>query len=363
MARVTGLLGVVPLAAALLLSVVPPARADGGGFTAKEDILRGLALSYRLRFKEAKGVFERVAVSHPGSPAGQFYSAAIGWGMTESDLRWRYLAMRYTASEPPKKEVRDYEALARDLKAVIDRCGKTLETRPDDFEAMFYTAGSYGFLARMEAYRSDYFSAMYNGKKSTEWFERLLARYPERGDALIGPAIYKYHVGRMPAPFRWVIAALGLSGTKEEGAALAERAYHTAELSRMEAADFLSRMRWLWEKDYKEALRWADAVDGLVPGTPAADLNRLFISRLSGNLGGESGAARGLMAALDGVDPEVRDLWRPLVLFIAGDISDRQGDPKGAVAFYRQAVESPGVDPWLAGYLKTRFGPRLKGGK
>lgn len=336
-----------------------PAPAEAVAFTAQAEILDALRFSYNLRFNDAKTAFEKMAKAHPETPAGEFYLAAIGWGVTESDLRWQYLAALYTQGDPPKREVRNYAAVAQNLKTSAARCMKILETRPGDFEALFYAAGSYAFLARMEAYRNNYFSAMYYGKKSTRLFESLLDLHPSRGDAMIGPAIYKYHVGRMPKPFQWVIAALGLSGTKEEGVALAEKAYQTAMLSRTEAADFLSRINWHYERDFKKALYWADALDTLAPGTPAADLNRLFIARHSGDAGLEEKSARNLMAKLDTVDPGVAELWRPLMLYIMGDISDRRGNPKEAEDYFRRALASPKADKWLAGFLAAKYGKRL----
>lgn len=338
-----------------LAAVATPVFADEALFTGQDEILRGLDSSYRLRFTEAKEIFSQLAATHPSSPAGRFYVAAVGWGMTESDSRWRIMASFYSITTPPKKPTRGAAALEDGLTKVIVLCDAILAKKPDDFEALFYKAGAHAFIARMYAYGGDYFGAMTHGKKSAALFDRLYALYPNQGDAMIGPAIYKYHVGKLPAPLRWLVGLLGLSGTKEEGLALAEKAYGAALLSRVEAADFMARTYAIHEGNPRKALEWADALERTSPGTLAAELDRFYAYRGLGDAAKEEAAVIRLSERLPEVDATVRELWEPLLYYARGSLREKAGDRPAAAAFFKKALVAHGIDPWLKGEVELKL--------
>ncbi len=338
-----------------LTAAACPAFAGEAAFTGQDEILRGLDYSYRLRFTDAKEVFNQLAAAHPSSPAGRFYAAAIGWGMTESDARWRVMASLYGMSTPPKKRARDTAVFEGGLTEVIALCDAILAKKPDDFEALFYKAGAHAFIARMNAYGGDYFGAMTHGKKSAALFDRLYALYPSQGDAMIGPAIYKYHVGRLPGPLRWIVGMLGLNGTKEEGLALAEKAYSAALLSRVEVADFLARTYALHEGNPHKALEWITALDRLLPGTVAAEFDRLLAYHVLGNAAKEEAAVIRLFERLPEVDPGVRELWEPLLYYARGSLREKAGDRPAAAMLFKKTLASRGIDPWLKGEAELKL--------
>ena len=326
---------------------------EDGVFTGQEEILRGLHSSYRLRFSEAREIFSKLVTDHPASPAGTFYSAAIDSGMTESDVRWRHVARLYAGSEPPKREVRKADEMTKNLNNAIDRCKTILRKNPDDFEALFYMAGSYAFLARMEAYRYNFLSAMVYGKKSTGYFDTLLERHPDRGDAMIGPGVYRYYVGRLSKPMRMLVWMLGLSGTKEEGMRLITRAHDTALLSKTEAADFMARICWLYDPDYAKALQWADALEREMPDAPLADFTRLFVYHNTQNLPDEGKTLLLLKQKLQDTDPEARRDWEPLILFALGSVNLKLGNGVEAQKNLATALALSKANPWLANEISS----------
>ncbi|MBI5177657.1 MAG: hypothetical protein HZA04_00175 [Nitrospinae bacterium] len=343
------------LAAAWLAVAAHPACAADILFSGQDDILRGLDASYRLRFSEARSIFSKLTADHPASPAGLFYTAAIDSGMTESDARWRLMANLYVSSPLAKRDVRKPEELTRNLNIVIERCKTILRKNPDDFEALFYMAGSYAFLARMEGYRSNWLSAMYNGKKATGYFDELYTRYPDRGDALIGPAVYKYHVGRLPKPMQWLVWFLGLSGSREEGLRLAERAHERAILSKVEAADFLARTYWQYESDYSRALQWAEVLDREMPQAPLAGFVRLVTYHNLGDIEKEESAAKTLLPLLEGIEPEAKADWEPLMFFAIGTVAERKGETAVARGWYAKSLAVTKSDPRLRAEVTLRM--------
>ncbi len=324
-------------------------------FTGQDLILRGLNASYRLRFSEAREIFSRLASEYPSSPAGVFYTAAIDSGMAESDMRWRMVARLYADTEPPRRTVRKADEIAKNLNGTIARCRAMLQRNPNDFEALFYMAGSYAFLARVEMHGYNLFSAMSYGKKSAGYFDKLLERYPDNGDAMIGPGIYKYYVGKLPKPMQWLVWMLGLSGTKEEGMRLVVRAHETAALSKIEAADFIARSYYLHDKDYPKALQWADTLEREAPDAPLADFTRLFAYHNTKSLDNEEATLIKLMEKLQTIDPETRRDWEPLMLFALGTVSYKKLKIGDARSYFTNALAVAKIDPWLAGEVSNHL--------
>ncbi len=343
------------LVALFCLAAASQASADEVVFTGKDEILKGLDHAYRLRFEEAKAVFTQLAASHPDSPAGRFYVAAISWGATESDARWRVMASLYCLTTPPKRKGHNLAAFEEGLEKVIGLCDGILSKRPDDFEALFYKAGAHAFLARMHSYNGDYFAAMSHGKKSAALFDRLHLLYPAQGDAMVGPAIYKYYVGRLPAPLRWLVGILGLSGSREEGLALAEKSFISAALSRVEVADFLARTYVLHEGNPRKALEWIAAIERELPGTAAAEFDRLLTYHALKDAAREEATVIRLCELLPDADPAARELWEPLLYYVRGSLREQAGDRPAATLFFRKALAVPGLDPWLKGEAEMQL--------
>jgi hypothetical protein len=340
----------------LLIPPPGPAGSSDGGFAGEEIILEGLALSYQLRFDEALGVFRKLESKYPGSPASAFYPAAVTWGYVESDLRWRRIAELHAKTDVAKKFSADSaERLLRDMKRTITTCNKILERNEDDFEAMFYLAGAHGFASRMEFFRSNYLSAMLHARHSAKGFELLLEKHPEKGDALLGPGVYKYFVGRLSPAIRFIVSLQGLSGSKEEGLLLIETAYRDSTLSAMESADFLAMIHGRFEKDFASGLFWADMLEKENQASPLANYHRLLICHLSGDRICEEKAALALKEKMKPVADGLKNGWGNLLDYTVGAIREENGDTGSAKGYFIKAYNSPDLDPWLGRELRYRL--------
>jgi len=338
------------------LIYVSESGAEKPHFQGEKIILEGLAHSYRLELDKAQEVFKKLKLLYPGSPSSLFYPAAISWGAVESDLRWRRIAELHADSKIERElPTHSAERLIKDMRDTITKCAKIIETRPDDFEALFYTAGAYGFTARMEYYSGNYISALIDGKKSADHFEILLNKHPERADAKLGPGVYKYYIGGLSSPMRYLIAMLGLEGSRSEGLDLMETAALRSTLSRVEAADFLTRIYRTSEGDTNKALEWANLLEEFAPGSPLADYHRLIIHHNSGNFSSEAESAEQLLKKMEKLPDSIKGDWEPLLNFTICSAMIEKGDAKKGVEYCRKGYESPKAGNWLKSEIQPHF--------
>lgn len=316
-------------------------------FKGQKRIIEGLGLSYQLRLDEAFEVFSKLGNEFPGSPAALFYPAAVKWGDIESFARWRRIALLHSITHPSKRIMREYKIFIKNMRDVINRCEELLGENPDDFEAMFYQAGAYGFIARTEFYHGHYLSAFIDGRKSAKYFDSLLETYPDKGDAMLGPGVYRYYVGSLSAPVRFLIFLLGLKGNGEEGLALIKKAHTTAVLSSIESADFLALFYGQHERNSKRGLHWADVLERLSPGSPLADYHRLLIFHNIGNHDKEEKTAWRMLEKSGNLSPDLKREWVPLLYFTLGAIKEEKREPKEAQILFKKAFGMPELDRWL----------------
>ena len=332
-------------------------------FQGEEIILEGLALSYRMELVKALEVFKKLKAVYPDSPAAQFYPAAISWGAVESDLRWRQIARLHAKTDIEREmPTGSAERLLIDMRETIAKCAKILEDKPDDFEALFYTAGAYGFSARMEYYSGSYFSALVDGKKSADFFEQLFAKHPDRADAKLAPGIYKYYIGGLSGPMRYLISILGLKGSSEEGLALMEDAARNSILSKVEATDFLTRIYRTREGDTKKALAWSEELNILAPESPLSDFHRLIIFHKLNDRQMEEQSARALLDKISKLHPNLKTDWEPLLNFTICAAMEEGGEAKKGIEYCRKAYESPDAGKWLKSEIKQhlKWSPLIK---
>lgn len=348
----------LPLLLCLLLSPPSSASADtvSKKFIGEEIIIEGLSLSYQLRFQEALAVFSRLETEHPGSPASTFYPAAITWGYVESDLRWRRVAELHAQTDVTNVfSAGTAKKLLDDMNRTIAICEKLLENNEEDFEPLFYLAGAHGFASRMEYYNGNYLSAMLHGKDSADNFELLLIKHPDKGDALLGPGIYKYFLGRLSKTVRFVVWILGRSGSKEEGLKLIETAYRDSTLSRTESADFLAMIYGRFEEDFSTGLYWADKIEKENRASPLANYHRLLISHRSGDRIGEERAAIGLKKKMMPIAKGLNNDWENLLDYTIGAVKQENGETESARGYFLKAYNAPNLDPWLKKELRYRL--------
>jgi len=324
-------------------------------FQAESEIMDGLGLAYALKFKKAEDIFNRLEDSYPGSPAASFYPAAIKWSRAELYNRWSRVAKLYSSTPPPKHDFLESKILLKKMDETIRRADAILDKKPTDFEALFYRAGAYGFIARIEFLRGYYIPAILNGRKSAKGFESLLALYPDTGDAMLAPGIYRYFIGKLSTPMRSIVALAGLRGSKKEGIALIRQAYKTGVVSRVDSADFLALIYWRWEKDTDESQKWIERLEKIAPLSHLSTFHRLMLAHSINNIKGEEDATKELLTmSIERKEPSLKE-WEPLMLFTLASIKEKQGLKKQARGLYNEALESNSLNHWLKGEITLKL--------
>ncbi len=324
-------------------------------YTGEKEILAGLKLIYELKIEEAKAVFIDMIEKYPESPAGLYYFTASLSAPEESNRRWVRTARLYGYTGPPRRPMKDVKLMIGNMRKVIEQSRAMLKDDPNDFEAELYLAGAYAFNARVKMYNGKIISSMRDAKKAAKLFDKLLAKHPDVGDAKLGPGVYKYMVGRLSAPMRFIVRLLGLSGTKKGGIALIEGAYKDGVLSSTEAANLLAWIYDIYEHDNENALKWAKALEERIPDSPLVDSYRLFVYHRMGDLEKEEKSILSMMTKLAKAPEKIRNDWMPLLTFAQGVIKEKNGHKDVAQNLFEKALAMKVVDRWLKKEIKQRL--------
>lgn len=208
----------------LLLLAVPHApAAEPAALPATGTLDHAYRLLYNLDFDAAQKEFTSWQKQHPDDPLGPVSEAA---GLLFSEFnRLGILEAQFYADdksfETDDKLVADPEIRKRFFAALArgeSLAQKKLAKDPND--------GS-GLLAMtlFEGLQSDYlalvekknFKSLGHAKKGKAWAAKLLAVDPQNYDAYLATGTYKYIIGSLPAPVRWLLRFGGHSGDKEDG--------------------------------------------------------------------------------------------------------------------------------------------------
>jgi hypothetical protein len=204
----------------LLLTVALPALAAE---PAAGTLDRGYQLLYNLDFAGAQQEFSGWQKQHPGDPLGPV-SEAAGLLFSEFHRLGILEAQFYTddkSFDTDDKLAADPEVRARFF-AALGRAQSMAQMR------LAKDANDTGALLAMtlfEGLQADYLAlvekknikSLGHAKKAKRWAAKLLAIDPENYDAYLATGTYKYIIGSLPAPVRWLLRFGGHSGDKDAG--------------------------------------------------------------------------------------------------------------------------------------------------
>ncbi len=183
----------------------------------------GYRLLYNLDFEGAQRQFEGWQKQHPDDPLGPASEAA---GLLFSEFhRLGILEAQFYADDKsfetkqklaadPQVRMRFFAALERAESIARQQLAK----QPDHAGALLamtlYEGLQADYLALVEKKN---FKSLGHAKKGKAWAAKLLAQDPMNYDAYLATGTYKYIIGSLPAPVRWLLRFGGHSGDKETG--------------------------------------------------------------------------------------------------------------------------------------------------
>jgi hypothetical protein len=205
------------LAAHSALAAEPSALAAPGTLD------HGYRLLYNLDFNAAQQEFTAWQKQHPEDPLGPVSEAA---GLLFSEFhRLGILEAQFYADDKsfetddklaadPEVGKRFFAALARAESLAKKKLEKDASDATGLLAMTLFEGLQADYLALVEKKN---FKSLGHAKKGKAWAARLLAVDPQNYDAYLATGTYKYIIGSLPAPVRWLLRFGGHSGDKEAG--------------------------------------------------------------------------------------------------------------------------------------------------
>ncbi len=216
-------------------------------------VMKGLDLTFAMRFDEAIAQFDQVIAKDTTHPSGYFMKSAVYF--------WKFTRNYRSQSIGDEFETVSLHALeiAEDF----------LEDNEDNQDGMFYLGGIYGNLGRYYAIKRSYWNAYWYGRKGKNYLEDLVEINPNYYDAYLGLGIYHYYAAIMPRFLKFFSFILGIDGEKEQGIRELQLAIEKGTLTNNEARIFLSTIYLRIEHEYEKALTLLEELYQQYPENPA----------------------------------------------------------------------------------------------
>ncbi|KXK53154.1 MAG: tetratricopeptide domain-containing protein [Chlorobi bacterium OLB5] len=222
--------------------------------TKDEQILKGIDHVYRLQFDSASGIFQGFVNSDPKDPTGYFFLAMTEW--------WKIYLNKEDRSN-------DDNYLAK-----VDQCIKVCEERLDENEnndwAVFLMGGVVGYRGFMNVMRDNWLKAIDDGKQGLNLIQKSYELNPGNKDAVLGLGIYNYAVDYVVERYPFLKAVLFFfpKGNKELGLTQLKDCADNGKFSKTEATVTLAYIHLSYEKNYLEAIKYAQKLVTLYPDNP-----------------------------------------------------------------------------------------------
>ena len=239
----------------------PPTAADSSLSTVLNDPFvqrtgtKGLNRLYNMRSDSAQALFRKIDARYPNHPVGPFLQGLNLWWTIMLDLT----------------DTSHDEAFFEQMDEVIERCEEILDEHPDHFDALLFKGAAHGFKARLASNRSDWWSALQNGRKAIGPARRVAEIAPEgNGDYVFGKGLYDYYTAILeeeyPAvkAFTWMIP----DGDRERGLRLLKQTAAEGRYVKTEAIYYLTQVHYLYEDDYMAARHYVRRLRDRHPDNP-----------------------------------------------------------------------------------------------
>jgi len=221
-----------------------------------------------LRADKAAQAVAELQKTHPGHPAGAFYSSLIPY-------------QRFLLSEAKSDEaLAEFEARSRAAAAAAEAW---LPRAPA--EANYYLGAAIGFGARADMARGRRLGAMRKGRRAIQHLEKALEYDPGFEELYLGLGMYNYFISQVPWSVRPLAAfMMGMWGDREKGLAQMERAAKRSPTARSEALWMLSLIHGSErEGSWLRAERYLAELTERHPDNPLYRLHRVYVALRLGN--------------------------------------------------------------------------------
>lgn len=293
-----------------LPSVLVPSEKD-----TNELIRKGLEFSYNFELDKARDCFQRLIKQNVDDPSGYHYISGT--------YLWVYMS---------NKKESDFKQFLKYSDIAISKSEKLLDINDNDPDILFILGSNYGFRAMAYIQTNSQLNAIWAVKNSNKYLTETLEVNPEKYDAYLGLGLFNYALSLVPGVFKWALQLGGLSADREEGINYLKQAYRRGDLTKTEAAYYLSQIYTETIADYNTATGYLRQLTKQYPG------NSLFkysyaVAMIKNRKPDE--AEKILNKIISEKNPDFEQVTS-FSYFLVGDIHFRKNEFAKAITYYEK---------------------------
>jgi tetratricopeptide (TPR) repeat protein len=326
---------------ALLLAVLwshPAAACAGMTASAEAHMDEGIHRLYSLDYQASRAAFRRIITEEPENPFGYLAESGGIWWQAAAE----YGLFKGTPTLQGLFEA-DIAAALRTSKALMR--SKDPKQRAD---AYFVSGMTLGTKGQWNLLRGHYVQAYFDGRKAVKHLKKCLKIDRDYHDAYLGLGVYDYQAGRLGGVLK-LSALLGVRGDVKRGLERIGLAVKKGRYASRQAAQFLSSIYILDERDFARAL---PVIEGLREDFPESPYFHFLEAYLRHRLGDWDGSYREAHSLFERLKNDPLAMKRKLLSLVCGLTGDKCLDPcltKATLPWFEHAVEVSAKDkpgPW-----------------
>ncbi len=216
-----------------------------------EELDSGVEAFYMADWEKAESIFQQLILNYPDRPEAYFFRAMKPF--------WTY----FFAGE----EAAAADEFLNQSERAITVTKRRLEEAPDDTTSVLMLGGLYGYRSLVAANEGHYRTAMSSGIDGYRYSRKLMGMESNDPNALIGQGVFNYMSGTIPRSLRWLGSIAGVSGEKNKGFELLEKASKDGSKVSGDARMILTYL-YLKEDKPEEAVRVIEPLCEQFPDNP-----------------------------------------------------------------------------------------------
>ncbi len=259
-----------------------------------------------LDMDKAEKDCDEIITRFEGHPFGYFGRAVVAWARLE---------YAHEQSDPEMEK-----EFARRTDEAITKGEVYLKKHPRDANGHLAMGGMLGMRSRLALMKHSYLSAYVSGKKAISHMNKAIEIDPQLYDAYIGPGMYEYYAGTLPAVVR-VLARLFMHGDPEKGISMLklamEKGHYMATVSKLVLIEIYTQDGSKYANP-KQALEWAKQLRVQFPDQPLIQFVQIVCMHQSGEYAGVGAEAEDYLKRIHEERPYYLPIYIPRAYLALG---------------------------------------------